>query len=241
MAEAREERDERGRSRRRRLQERFQHAVQRPDAALPRHRRAVLVLPLQQLGGESPQSAGHEELPVAREPAGARGAGEPPPGLRQLLQHGDVDGRGGRRRHERRGRRRRGRRRGAVPVHRAAQPVQRVPHGAVPRDVVVDRVAAAQGQAALVVRRRLRRRVARVARGLGAAVGVPVRVGRRGGPRALRGGARPRAVALARAAAGGRARVLVAARARRARPRARPVPPPVGVVRLSARRRLLAT
>lgn len=117
-----------------------------------------------------------------------------------------------------------------MPVHGAAEPVQHVPGGAVRGDVVVDRAAAAEGEAALVgLRRRLRGGVAGVARRLGAAVGVPVR-GRRGrvGPRALRRGARARGGAVA--AAG----LLVAARAapRRRCACARPLQAPVGLVRL---------
>lgn len=167
---------------------------------------------------------------MARKPARLCGAGESSPRLSELLQHGDIDGRRGRRRHGQRGGfSRRGRRCRAVPLH-AAQPIQHVPRGAVRGDVVVHRVAAAEGEAALFrVRRRVRRRVAGVARGLGAAGRVPVR-GRRGGA-ALRRGARPRG---ARAAAAAVARLLVAAAARAA-PRAAPaLPPPLGLVRLSA-------
>lgn len=50
VEEAREECDERSGSGRGRLQERFQHSVQRSDAALSRHRGLVLLVSLQQLG-----------------------------------------------------------------------------------------------------------------------------------------------------------------------------------------------
>lgn len=232
MAETGEKCYERCRSRRRGLQERLQHTVQRAHAALPRHGRAVLVLPVQQLGRQGAQPTRHQELSVAGQPSGERGAGQPSPGLRQLLQHGHVHGRRGWRWHGRRGGLGwRGWRRGAVPLH-AAQPVQHVPRRALRRHVVVHRVVAAESQAALVgLWRRLRRRVAGGARGLGAAGGVPVR-GRRGGA-ALRRGARPR-----------RARGLLVAAAARAAARAarRPAPParappalhaPVGLVRLA--------
>lgn len=81
MAETRKKRYERRRSRRRRLQERVQHAVQRADAAVPRHGRAVLLVPVQQLGGEGAESAGHEELSVAGEPARVCGPSESSSGL----------------------------------------------------------------------------------------------------------------------------------------------------------------
>lgn len=237
MAETWTERNERRSGSRRRLQERLHHTIQRAHAALPRYRRIVLVVSLQQLGGEGAKSTWNEEFPLAGESVGVSSASESPSGLSELFQHGDLNG--GSRRWWDGGRRGVGwRRRGsrAVSVHSAAEPIQHVPSGAVSGDVVVDSVAALEGEAALVgLRRGVRVGVSGVACRVGTAVGVPVRQRRRRvRPRALRGGARPRRRALV-AAADDNARLLVAARAPALRLRTpRPILAPVGLVWLSS-------
>lgn len=89
VEEARTQRYERRSSSGSRFQERLRHSVQWADAAFHRHRFLIFTVPVQQLGFQSAQSPGHQELPLVSEPAQLRGPLQPPE-LCQLLQRGHI-------------------------------------------------------------------------------------------------------------------------------------------------------